>query len=350
MPNPGKKTMNSVAFARLLGVSQSTVSRALNNSPRVPEDVRKRIRQKATEVGFELNSQAQSLKTRRTGTIGVLFPHHFRSMSENLMLANIFDHIQRNLIASDYDVMMVYDYGPGSKASVLKRMIKRGKLDGLILFRPELSDEESNLVLSNHFPCVYMLNKNNPDKGISCFVSDVEEVGYQAGSFFGRFPGYRPLFLTTDEEEALTEQHYAGLKRGFAEHGMAFSRSNMKKCGLSIESAYDFVMRNRKMFQTEKIAITTRTDVFAVAILAALRDLGVTVPEQVQIIGADDVFLANWIRPALSATHVPVEEMVNAGCRHLRNLIERVNSDFFVAVFKPTLVLRGTTLPPPDGL
>ena len=100
--------MTSKEFASLIGVSQPTVSRALNNSNLVPEEKKQYIIQKAKEYGFELNSQAQSLKTKRTGTIGILFPKHFLGMNKNLMLAYVYDCIQKELSHYSYDIMVIY--------------------------------------------------------------------------------------------------------------------------------------------------------------------------------------------------------------------------------------------------
>lgn len=132
--------MTSREFAKLLGVAQSTVSRALNNSPQVSEKRRAHIRMKAAEYGFELNSQAQGLRTNRTGTVGILFPRQFKSMNENPMLTHVYDRVQKELIASDYDVMTIYDYDAGDKVSAFERIIRRRKVDALITLRPGLSE------------------------------------------------------------------------------------------------------------------------------------------------------------------------------------------------------------------
>lgn len=336
---------NSRELARLLGVSQSTISRALNDSPRVPEEVRKRIRGKAAEVGFELNSQAQSLRTRRTGTIGLLFPHHFHSMNENLMLAHIYDHIQRDLIASDYDVMLVYDYAGSASGSVLERMIRRRKLDGLILLRKTLTDSEFRLIRARSFPCIYMLNSETAHQQISRAISDSEYGGYLAGCFLGQFRDYKLLFVRVREDPEKSDWQQQGIERGLATHRRKLAASWIKECNLSMESGYDFVMKNRALFVRHKIALVPHTDILASAMLCALADLGIPVPEQVQVLGQDGIPLANWMRPRLSGLRVPVREMVAEGCRQIRDLIEHGGGEVHVAKFKPTLELRDTTLP-----
>ena len=87
--------MTSKEFAEIIGVSQSTISRALNNSSQISTERREFIQKKAEEYGFVLNSQARSLKTNRTGTVGILFPKHFIGMSSNLGLAHLYGRLRR---------------------------------------------------------------------------------------------------------------------------------------------------------------------------------------------------------------------------------------------------------------
>ena len=89
--------MTSKDFAKLIGVSQMAVSRALNNSNLISEDKRLYIIQKAKEYGFVLNAQAKSLRTQHTGTIGILFPRQFEDMCTNMMLTHVYDCIQKEM-------------------------------------------------------------------------------------------------------------------------------------------------------------------------------------------------------------------------------------------------------------
>ncbi len=77
--------ITSKELAKLAGVSQSTVSRALNDSPLISEVVKSKIKKLAIEYRFEMNSQAKSLRTRKTDTIGILFPRFFMNLSTNLL-------------------------------------------------------------------------------------------------------------------------------------------------------------------------------------------------------------------------------------------------------------------------
>jgi DNA-binding LacI/PurR family transcriptional regulator len=266
-------------------------------------------------------------------------------MSENLMLAHIFDHIQNELIANDYDVMMVYDYGPGRKESVLERMIRRRKLDGLILFRKILSENETALIRNLNFPCVFMLNNDTSMETVSKFFSDNEHGGFLAGRFLGQFKDYSPVYIGALEDGEKTSEQLLGLRRGLALHKRKLPKAAVLQCHLSIGAAYDFVMKHKDMFLKTKRSVFPHTDIIAIGVLAALRDLGAGIPEQAQVLGADDVPMTEWLRPRLSAVHIPVPEMVRSGCAHLRELIDGKKHSVAAMKFPPTLILRDTTLP-----
>ena len=93
-----------------------------------------------------LKSQARSLKTSKTQTIGVLFPLNFDSLSKNLMFTHISDQLQRELSRRGYDIMIVYDHDPELKSNTFERVIRSGKVDGLINFRPQLLEREIDLI------------------------------------------------------------------------------------------------------------------------------------------------------------------------------------------------------------
>ena len=77
-------------------------------------------------------------KPAKNESIGVLFPLNFDSLSKNLMFTHIFDQLQRELSRRSYDIMIVYDHDPEMKSNTFERVIRSGKVDGLINFRPQL--------------------------------------------------------------------------------------------------------------------------------------------------------------------------------------------------------------------
>ena len=192
--------MTSREFAELIGVSQATVSRALNGSPSVCEKTRIYIEQKAEEYGFVLNSQARSLKTSKTQTIGVLFPLNFDSLSKNLMFTHISDQLQRELSRRGYDIMIVYDHDPELKSNTFERVIRSGKVDGLINFRPQLLEREIDLIEKFHVPFVSLHSALQESSLFHQLMIDEENAGFQIGQYLGGEDGGRYVYVAVNDE------------------------------------------------------------------------------------------------------------------------------------------------------
>lgn len=336
--------MTSKEFAKIIGVSQSTVSRALNDSPLVPDEKKKYIQKCAEEMGFVLNSQARSLKTNRTGTIGILFPKHFKGMNSNLMLAHIYDNIQLELNKHGYDVMVIYNTNSDEGISVFERTVRRRKIDGVIVLRLDFSKRELELVHDSKIPCVLMMNADRADVGISYCLSDSEYGGYLVGKYFGKYKDYKIMHLSIHEEIRDASKRLIGFKKGLDEHGIKIDDDDIKYCDLSIASAYDYIMKNANLFNEGKVALFAYNDMIAIGAVNALNHLGKKIPEDVQVIGMDDIPLATSIFPAISTIHVQVDDMVSTVCSLIIEKIENPKkSNYVKKIIKPRLIIRETT-------
>jgi DNA-binding LacI/PurR family transcriptional regulator len=335
--------ITSKEFARIIGVSQSTVSRALNNSPLVPPDKKALIKEMAAQYGFVLNSQARSLKTSKTGTIGIIFPRFFSSFSKNLMLTYIYDQIQRELIRNNYDIMAVYDYIETSEMPVFERIIKSQKIDGLINLRPNLSDEEMALVVNYHVPCVAIFDARQNNKALHQFIVDDKYAGFIAGQYIGKQAGYYPVYMSPSLKQEEPKLRLKGFSKGLSLYDRKIKDNAILQCGLSMREAYDIVIKNKKWFCSNKTAILAYNDLIAIGVMNALKDLGIAIPEQTQLIGMDDIPMAIWVDPLLSTIRFPVEEMVVEACGLLCRLIKKEKVAPIKKLLKSELILRGTT-------
>lgn len=337
--------MTSREFAKLIGVSQPTVSRALNNSSLVAPETKEYVLKKAREYKFELNSQAQSLKTSRTGTIGILFPKHFISMNNNLMLAHVYDCIQQELSSFDYDIMVIYYDSNSRDFSRFERSIRKKKVDGFLVLHMELMDEEMELIQQHQVPCVFMMNANaNIRENLSYFFSDSFYGGYLAGQYLGRFEDYHKMYITVSEERDDARRRFNGYCKGLEEAGYHFRDEDILECNIGIRSAFDCISRNIELITKQKTAIFTYSDLLAIGAVQALQHYGVNIPEQVQVVGMDDMPLTTMLQPEISTIHVEVEEIVPKACHLLMELIEKkaVMQQEWV---RPRLVVRETSLP-----
>lgn len=338
--------MTSKEFAKLLGISQSTVSRAMNNSSLLSEETKRMVQAKAREVGFVLNTQAQSLKTKRTGTIGVVFPTHFTAMTNNLMLAHIYDKLQALFEDRGYDVLVLYGRGSKTNMSNLERIMRSKKIDGLITFRiGDFSEQEKHLLQQNKIPCVCMLHASRELEPVPAFRSHSYAGGRIWASYISQFPEYKPIHLYVDEEEEAGEVllRQSGMNSIFESKGITYESFPSK---ISFNAGYSFIMEHKDMLMNGKHFIMSHTDVLALGMKDAIVTLGIKMPEQIQLIGWDDIPFDTYFHPYLSTLRIPVDEITIDGSKTLIDMINGRSADIESKFYVPKLMVRDTSLPP----
>ena len=335
--------MTSREFAELIGVSQATVSRALNGSPSVNEKTRIYIEQKAEEYGFVLNSQARSLKTSKTQTIGVLFPLNFDSLSKNLMFTHISDQLQRELSRRGYDIMIVYDHDPELKSNTFERVIRSGKVDGLINFRPQLLERETDLIEKFRIPFVSLHSALQERAMLHQLMIDEENAGFQIGQYLGSHDGGKYVYVAVNDEPTERSARLHGFMKGLAFAGKTLDEDAIFSADRSPDAACEEILAHGDFFKNTQTSIFVYNDMMALGVINALRELGVNVPEQAQVMGMDDIPLASWFTPRLSTMRSPVRQMVGDGCKLLIELIEGKEIEPQTVYYQSQMIIRDTT-------
>ena len=333
---------NSKEFAKLVGVAQSTVSRALNNNPSISKEVRDHIQKEAKRVGFVLNNQARSLKLSRTNTIGILLKNEFISFSENLMVTSFLDSIQGELGEKGFDILIIPKEKETEESSPLIRIIKEHKVDGIISFRSLISKEEKNLLTDTNTPIVYFFSTEIEDKDSLAFELDFHDVGYKEGEFLSRHQGRVYYYMDQERKDHSPSKRVIGFSKGLAINGKELK--DVIYCKRNTESTYNYVINNPEIFSKEKISIAVYNDLMALGVLMALEKLNIRVPEDVEIIGCDDIHIATWFPPYLSTARIPVGDMVKDGCNALIANINGKGNSTEGKKYLVDLVLRNTTL------
>ena len=336
--------MTSKEFAKKIGVSQTTVSRALNDSPLVPCEKKADIVKMAMQCGFVLNSQARSLKTNKTGTIGILFPRYFASFSKNIMFTHIYDQVQRELISREYDIMVIYDYSEKQSIPVFERIIKCHKIDGFVNLRPYLSANEVKLITQYTVPCVSIFNARQKNKNLHQIFVDDKCAGFLAGDFFGPQKDYTPVYLARPVTEELSGLRLDGFCEGLDKYRRSIPDKQILTSSVSMDDAYNVVMSKKEWFKKNKFAIFAYNDVIASGALLAFKDIGLAIPDHIQILGMDDIPMASWLHPRLSTLQIPVKDLATEACSLLCRLLEGEKVPIARKNFKPTLILRETTV------
>jgi LacI family transcriptional regulator len=321
--------------AREAGVSVATVSRVLNDSGPVREETRRRIREIAQRMRYTPNLAAQSLTTARTSTLGVLLPDLFGEFYSEVIRG-----IDQTAQQSGYHVLVSSSHNDRAEIEGSLRAM-RGRVDGLVVMSPDLDAVSLSSNLPERLPVV-LLNCEVDDLSYDSINIDNYGGAYSMTEHLTRM-GHRRVGLIKGSERNLDARERA---RGY--------RQALEDAGVAVVAAYevagDFGDRSGYLAAEALLALDERptaifasNDSMAIGAISALREAGVSVPEDVAVVGFDDIPIARYLSPPLSTVRVSISQLGERATRKLLDAIARKNQHEKSQEVLPTeLVVRGS--------
>ena len=310
-----KTQATSQDVARLAGVSQSAVSRCFTTGASVSEAMRDKVQEAARKLGYQPNAHARSLITGRSRIIGLVLSH-----IENLFYPAVLEQLAQRLQQDGYHLLIFIS--DGHNADDLVGEILQYKVDGIVLGATTLSSALAQRCADASIPVV-LFNRIMAE-GSAGSVSSVRSDNVGGGREIARFlvaGGHRRIaYLAGREDSSTNLERERGFREGLAEAGQRiYARAIGNYDVLQARQA------TRDLFaQTEQRpdAVFVASDQMAIAVLDTLRhELGLAVPQQVSVVGFDNVPQAAWESYALTTFEQPVQPMVEATVELLQSYL-----------------------------
>ncbi|MFH9059627.1 LacI family DNA-binding transcriptional regulator [Streptomyces coeruleorubidus] len=336
---PGGTAPRSVDVARLAGVSQKTVSRVLNGERYVSDEVRRRVLDAAGELGYRLNSAARALASGRNRSIGVVTLGTALYGPASLLIG-----VERAARDAGYALRVIntLEGDPGGVVGAVESLLEQG-VDGIVVSEPI---DEGAVSLSVDVPVLVL--------GAPVTFGGTRTVATGVGA---------ELLARTATEHLLdlghtTVHHLAGPERWFAARDrMEGWRSALTARGRkrppvlvgdwSAASGYD---AGRALAADGDVtAVFAANDDMAIGVVRALTEAGRRVPDDVSVVGFDDIPVAAYVTPPLTTVRQPFDAVAREGLRLLVQAIEKPDAEPAPANDPPVeLVVRTSTAPPPS--
>lgn len=327
-------------IARAVGVSVVTVSRAFNNKPDIDAQTKERILNTAREMNYWPNILAKSLRDKKTKSIGVVIP----DMSDPFY-AEILQGCSNSARRHNYQIILTVLSQRGcdvdEELDALRTLIGK-RVDGLLL-QPEQEDIRYIEALKRSpIPVVFW---NRQPRGLEgCFVSNNHEYGSYLAANHLIEKGHNEIFyLIRFPETGSVVARIAGCKRAVQEHGLAESAIHLIECGDSAEDAYNTTME--LLQSTKKLtAIYTWDDVMAIGTVKAVIDKGYKIPQNIAIIGYNDIEIAAYFSPPLTTVHQKTIEIGEMATDILiKKIVGKDENNCQNILIEPELIIRQTT-------
>ncbi len=333
-----EERLNSITdIARLAGVSKSTVSRALNDSPLISVETKERVRSLAREHGFEINVRARGLSLQRSGTIAlVAYGYRGDSVVPDAFMLGMMTGVSAGLGKSDYDLLVIH-VGPND-VSWPRRYLEAGRADGFILLDAQCSRQQLRALIAAKAP--FILWGPPASDGAYCSVSgDSRRGGQLATEHLVRIGRRRIAFLGGPPREPEVQDRLRGYEVALQEAGLGVDPALIAHGDWSEQSA-GAVMGELLERSPELDAVFANSDVMAIAAIDVIRERGLEVPREVAVVGYDDVPLARHVAPPLTTVR---QDAVLAGRLLAEGLSQHLLTGIITTASIPAeLVIRGS--------
>ncbi len=314
----GQATIKDIA--KELGVSSSTVSRALKDYPGISEETKRKVKEVAERLNYRPNAVALSLRKSRSFTIGVIIPEvvHF-------FFSTVISGIEEVAQARGYNVILTQTNESMSREKSSIEAMLSNQIDGfLVCFTKQTADfDHFSKLLDYGFPMVFFDRIPKIDGAVSVAVDDYKG-GYEAVSHLIE-QGYENIaHLSGPKSLKISQNRERGYRDALYNHGMQVNEDFIRECPTgTTEEAYAVAMDLFENFDSKPDAFFASNDMAAVGAMHAAKKLGLKVPEEIGLVGFSNWQFCSMLDPSLSSVAQPGFKIGSEATSLLLDIIEK---------------------------
>jgi LacI family transcriptional regulator len=329
--------VNIKDIARHAGVSVATVSHVINRSRYVSDGLSGRVEKAMKDLDYQPNLLAGSLRKKKTGTIGLIIPD-----SSNMLYADLSRSFEDTFFLKNCSMMIC------NSAYMIEREIEHLKnlrskmVDGILMIPASTEGGHIQKIMSAGIPVVLL------DRKIEGLEADYVlpanyRMGYMAGKYLTEL-GHRKIgYIDRFGPHFHSIERVKGFRAALAEAGIAVDDKDILAGGLSYDmgaqAAKEIIARDRQI-----TALLCFNDINALGAIRGLSDIGLKVPEDISVMGIDDIDISSIFIPGLTTLRYPVREMVDEASKILFTRIKKPEVRKYREVsLEPELIIRGST-------
>ncbi len=297
-------------------VSIATVSRVLNGSTPVQPEKAERVRLAMNELKYVPRAAARGLASRKTNTIGLVF-----SEISGAFFPHLLKGIEAQLHSENYELLV---YSTDSQRPKKRKPIGEHNTDGLLIFAASLESEELKRLYDLNFPLVLL--HETPPKGMNIPVITIENKdGAQmlVSHLIEKHGRRRIVFLRGTEGHEDSEWRERGYREALEAHDIPYDASLVSSAEFEEEGGF-LAIEKLISENVDFDAVFAGDDDAAIGVYRSLKKAGRLIPDEVAVVGFDDVQFARYVSPALTTIRAPIEEV---GREAVRQLLHQLNGE-----------------------
>lgn len=322
--------------AKRAGVSSSAVSRAFTHGASVSDKTRRKVEKAASELGYRPNALASSLTTGRTKLIG-LVSNNFH----NPIFLQVFDLFTKGLQERGLRPLIV-NLSEETNPENSVRMMQQYSADGVVVASSTLSPDFAKAFRDANMPVVHCFGRNSSTPEVHVVGIDNVEAGRLAARELVR-RGYKNIgFMGGPRSATSTQDRFAGFSNEVA-------KTPDIKMSYSFAAAYSFSAGREEMQRLLELdpceAYFCGDDVLSIGALSAIGETSLRVPEDIGVIGLNDMEMAAWENIDLTTIHQPIRQIVNSSIELMVAMLDEPDRYPEARLFPCRIAERGTLRP-----
>ncbi len=335
-----KKRVTAKDVAQLAGVSRTTVSLVLNNAPNVhiSPETRRRVLEAARRLNYHPHAAARSLVSRRSMTLGLVLCQSPEQVFADPFLPQVLRGINDVAQAAGYRILLETVTHPEDNG--YSALVLENRIDGFILSGPRSDDEALRSLHEEGFPIVLM--GRLPDVDIPFVDVDNVRAAYGAVEHLIRLGHTRIGMITNGPlHYTASADRLEGYRRALNDHALPYD-PDLVVYGAFREESGQVAMDHLLEREDPPSAVFVASDAVALGALVSIRRHGLRVPDDIALVGFDDIPLAAYVNPPLTTVRLPARRLGEEAARLLVALVEGREVESTHILLDTTLVVRAS--------
>lgn len=323
--------------ADLAGVSYTTVSHVINNTRFVSEETRQKVIAAMQVLGYHPNALARSLRRGETLTLGLILPD-----SSNPFFAEVGHSIEDTAFRQGYSLILCNTEGDTQKEFQYVKVLCEKQVDGVIFIATGDQADSLDLLLSQEIPVV-VIDRELPEVGVDAVLLDNYKAGYQATKHLLELGHRRIACLTGPSNITPSAQRVIGYQRALAEAAIQVEEDLIVRGDFHPRSGHDATSNLLKR-PNRPTALFACNDLMAFGSISAAFIAGYKVPDDLAVVGCDDIELASYFHPPLTTIAQPKTLI---GQTAIELILERIREPARPAqrlLLESQLIIRGSSV------
>ncbi|RAO99180.1 hypothetical protein PW5551_05360 [Petrotoga sp. 9PW.55.5.1] len=318
---PPKKNKNSRLtiedIANIANVSKATISYVINEKPGVSKEVRQKVKKIIEEYNYVPNSAARGLAGEKTHFIGLVIPD-----ISDIFYANIIRGVEKTSNKLGFFLNLLTTHAQAEREQQVIKLFNKSMVDGLIVMAYYLKDQYIDILTESGIPFVFIDYPPKNEEIYSVLV-DNESGAFEATEYL-IFLGHKKIaFLEGSKVAWDSKARFEGYLKALKAHSLEFNPNLVENGNFTKEEGY--LATKRLLIKKEKFtAIFSANDQMAIGAIRALKEAGLKVPDDISIVGFDNIEASSIIEPPLTTVSQPIYEM---GKKAVDVLVKLINKE-----------------------